>query len=103
MQALSNHHIKDLMGHNIPSPPVNSADLETNWHLFELMIAGEELKNQQQPSQPISQVTKSDQLQSSMAPKMRGSINDTTKAKAHAVAEAKRKATEEEKKLSALQ
>ena len=38
-----------------------------------------------------------------MAPKMRGSINDTTKAKAHGVAEAKRKVVEEEKKLSMLQ
>ena len=38
-----------------------------------------------------------------MAPKMHGSVNDTTKAKAWAAAEAKKKAAEEEKKLSALQ
>lgn len=38
-----------------------------------------------------------------MAPKIRGSINDTTKAKSRAAAEAKGKAAEEENKLSALQ
>jgi len=37
-----------------------------------------------------------------MAPKMHESINDTAKAEACAVAEAKRKVAEEEKKLSAL-
>ena len=45
MQASSNHHIKDPMGHNKPSPLINTKDLETNWHLFELKIAGEKLKN----------------------------------------------------------
>lgn len=34
---------------------------------------------------------------------MRGSIKDTGKAKSHAVAKAKKKAVEEDKKLSTLQ
>ena len=38
-----------------------------------------------------------------MAPKMHRSINDAAKAKAQAIAEVKKKATEEEKKLSVLQ
>ena len=38
-----------------------------------------------------------------MVPKMRGSINDTAKAKARATIEAKEKVTKEENKLSALQ
>ena len=38
-----------------------------------------------------------------MAPKMHGSINNATKAKAGDVVKAKTKAVEEEKKLSALQ
>ena len=38
-----------------------------------------------------------------MAPKMCGSINDEAKAKARAIAEPKKKAVEEEKKLSTLQ
>ena len=29
-QALSNHHIKDVLGHNRLSPPINTKDLETN-------------------------------------------------------------------------
>ena len=53
MQASSNHHIKDSMGCNRPSPPINSEDIKTNWHLFELTTAREELRDQQQPSQPI--------------------------------------------------
>ena len=38
-----------------------------------------------------------------MAPKMRGSINDTAKAKARVAVEAKKQAVEEETKLTALQ
>ena len=38
-----------------------------------------------------------------MAQRMRGSINDTANAEARVAVEAKRKATEEEKKLSVLQ
>ena len=38
-----------------------------------------------------------------MAPKMRGSTNDAAKAEACAAVEAKRKAAEEEKNMSALQ
>ena len=38
-----------------------------------------------------------------MAPKMRGSLTDTTKSKARAAAEAKRKVVEDEKKMSSLQ
>ena len=45
-QASSNHRIKDSMGRDRQSPPINSEDLKTNWHLFKLMIVGEELKNQ---------------------------------------------------------
>ena len=38
-----------------------------------------------------------------MAPKMRGSVNDATKAKSHAVAKEKKKIAEEEKKLLTIQ
>lgn len=38
-----------------------------------------------------------------MAPKMRGSINDVAKAKPYTIAEAKKKAFKEEKKMSAIQ
>lgn len=91
------------MGRDKLLPPINTEDLETNWHLFELMIAGGELKNPQQQNLPISQPTNSEQLQSTMAPKMHGNINETTKAKAHTTAEAKKKEAEEENKLSTLQ
>lgn len=101
--ASTNHHIEGVMGHDKLSLPINTKDLEMDWHLFELTIAGEELKYQQQQSIPNSQTTESKQLQTIMAPKMHGSINDAAKAKAHAVAKAKKKATEEEKKLLALQ
>lgn len=103
VQASSTHHIKGLMGRDRPSPPINSEDLETNWHLFELTIAVEERNDQQQQGQPMFQPTKLDQLHSSMALKMRGSINDPSKAKSRVAMEAKRKAVEEEKKLSTLQ
>ena len=90
------------MGHDSLSPPINPKDLEWDWHLFELTIMGEKLEDQQQQSPPKSQTSKSKQLQTNMAPKVCGSINNATKAKAHAAAEAKKKAIEEEKKLSAL-
>ena len=101
-QASSNHHIKGVMGHDRLTLPINTKDLETNWHFFELMITGGELKNLQQQSLPISQPTKWEQLQLTMAPKMRGNINDTVKAKARAMVEAKKKEATEEKKLSVL-
>ena len=90
------------MGHDRLSPPINTEDLEMDWHLFELTIVGEELKNQQQQSNPISQPTESKQLQVVMAPKMHTSVNEAAKAKGRATTEAKKKAVEEEKKLSAL-
>ena len=37
-QAFSNHHIKDSMGCDKPSLPINREDLETNCHLFKLTI-----------------------------------------------------------------
>ena len=47
-------------------------------------------------------MTELKELQTIMAPKICGSINDAKKAKAHAAAEAKKKVTKEENKLSAL-
>jgi hypothetical protein len=102
-KVLFTYHIKDTMGHDLPSPPINSEDLETNWHLFELRISAEELKDHNYPSQPKLQPIKSNHSYSTMALKMRGSINDATKAKARAIVEPKKKATEEEKKMSMLQ
>ena len=46
-QASANHHIEDAMGHDMLSLPINTEYLEMDWHLFELTIAGEELKDQQ--------------------------------------------------------
>ena len=91
------------MGHDKLSPPINSEDFEMDWHLFELTTTGEELRYQQQQSIPNSQMTESKQLQTIMAPKMHGSINDAAKDKACAAAEAKKKVAEEDKTLSSLQ
>ena len=44
-QASANHRIEDAMRHDRLSPPINIKDLETDWHLFELIIIGGELKN----------------------------------------------------------
>jgi hypothetical protein len=43
--ASANHRIEDAMGHDRMSPPINTEDLEMDSHLFELTIAGEELKD----------------------------------------------------------
>ena len=99
----STDHIKGTMGHDLPSPPINSEEIETNWHLFELRIAIEEMKDQNHPSQPMLQPTESNHSHSTTTPKMRGNINDATKAKACTVTKEKKKKIEEEKKMSALQ
>ena len=80
--ASANHRINGAMGHESMSLPINTEDLEWDWHLFELTIAGEELREQRQKSPPNSQNPKSKQFQTYMAPKMRGSVNDIVKAKA---------------------
>ena len=100
--ASTNYHIEGMMGHDSLSGPINTEDLEWDWHLFELTIAGEELRKQRQKSPPNSQKPESKQFQTNMAPKMCGSVNDAVKAKARAATEAKKKATEEDKKLSVL-
>ena len=46
--ASANHHIEVTMGHDRLSPPINTEDLELDWHLFELTIIGEEPRDQQQ-------------------------------------------------------
>ena len=51
-QSSTTYHIKDVMGCDLPPPPINNEELKTNWHLFELKIAAEELKDQNRPSQP---------------------------------------------------
>ena len=102
-QASANHCIEEVMGHDRLSLPINIEDLKMDWHLFELTIMGEELKNQQKQSIPISQLTELKQLHVIMAPKMHGSVNDAAKAKACATVEAKKKVAEEEKQLSTLQ
>lgn len=60
--ASANHCIEGTMGHDRLSPPINIEDLELDWNLFELTIAGEELRDQQQQSTPKSQTTKSKKL-----------------------------------------
>ena len=87
----------------LTSSAINIEDFKRVWHLFELKIVVEEPNDQNRPSKSNLQPTKSNQLNSAMAPKMRGSINEATKSKAQVVAEAKKKATEEEKKMYALQ
>ena len=92
--ASANQRIEGAMGHDRLSPPINTKDLEMDWHLFELTITGEELRDQEQQSTPKSQMTEAKQLQTDMAPKMRGSVNDVAKAKALAAVKAKKKAIE---------
>ena len=41
--ASANYHTEGLMGHDSVSPPINTEDLEWDWHFFELKIVGEEL------------------------------------------------------------
>ena len=55
--ASTNHRIEGAMGHDSLSSPINTEDLEWDWHLFELTIAGEELRDQQQQSTLKSQTT----------------------------------------------
>ena len=45
--ASANYRIEGAMGHGNLSPPINIEDLEWDSHLFELTIAGEELREQQ--------------------------------------------------------
>ena len=45
--ASANYRIEGMMGHDNLSPPINTEDLEWDWHLFELTIAGEELREKQ--------------------------------------------------------
>ena len=97
--ASANYCIEGSMGHDNLSLPINTEDLDQDQHLFELKIAGEELTEQRQKSPTNSQKPEPKQLLIDMAPKMRGSVNNVAKSKARAVAEAKKKATEEEKKL----
>ena len=52
--ASANYHIEGTMGHDSLSPPINTKDLEWDWHLFELTIAGEELREQWQKIPPNS-------------------------------------------------
>lgn len=65
-------------------------------------ISALEPPDQNCPSKFIQQSTKSTKLDSTVAPKMRGSLNDAVKAKARAVVEAKKKVAEDEKKVSSL-
>ena len=89
--ASANYRIEGVIGHDSLSPPINTKVLEWDWHLFELTIAGEEIREQQQKSPPNSQKTESKQLQTDMAPKMCGSINDAAKAKARLQPKQRRK------------
>jgi len=43
--ASTNYHIEGTRGHDRLSPPINTEDLEMDWHLFELTIAGEDLRD----------------------------------------------------------
>ena len=79
------------MVHDSLFSAINTEELESDWHLFEQRIVVLELHDQNFPSKINQQSTKSTQLDSTMAPKMRGSINNATKAKPRAVAEAKKK------------
>ena len=42
----ANYRIEGTMGHDSLSLPINTEELEWDWHLFELTIAGEELREQ---------------------------------------------------------
>jgi len=41
-QASTTYHIKDVMGCDLPSPDINTEELESDWHLFEQRIVAEE-------------------------------------------------------------
>ena len=46
LHATANYHIEGAMGHDSLSPLINTEDLEWDWHLFQLTIAGEERREQ---------------------------------------------------------
>ena len=102
-QVSTTYCIKDMMGCELPSSAINTEEFESDWHLFELRITAKEPNDQNQPSKSNLQLTKSNQPHSTMATKMRGSINNATKSKSQVAMKAKKKVVEEEKNMYALQ
>ena len=92
-----------MMGHDSLFPAINTKELESDWHLFEQRIVAPESHDHNCQSKINQQSTKSTQSDSTMALKMRGSINDTAKSKDRAAADHKKNVVEEEKKMSSLQ
>ena len=41
-KALTTYRTKDMMGCDLPSLAINTEELESDWHLFELRIVAEE-------------------------------------------------------------
>lgn len=102
-QVSTNYRINGTMRQDSLLPAINTEDLESDWHLFEQIIFAPEPLDQNCASKFNLQSTKFTQPDSAMAPKMRDSLPDATKAKDRAVVEARKKATKDEKKMSSLQ
>ena len=101
-QVSASHHINGLMTQGPLLPAINTKDLESDRQLFEKRIFAPELPDQNCANEFKLPTTNLSQLDSTMAPKMRCSMSDAAKAKARAVAEARKKSIEDEKKMSSL-
>lgn len=98
-----NYRINGAMGQDSLLPDINTEEIESNWHLFEQRIYAPEPPNQNCASKFNQESTKFIQSDLAMAPKMRGSLTNITKAKAQEATKAKKKAAKDEKKMSSLQ
>ena len=81
-QSLTNYRINGVMGQDSLFLAINMEEIESDWNLFEQIIFAPESPNQNCPSKFNQQSTKFTQSDSPMAPKMRGSLKEATKAKA---------------------
>ena len=83
-------------------PAINTKDLKSDWQLFEQIISAPEPPDQNRANEFKLPTTNLSQLDSTMAPNMRGSVSDTAKSKSWEVVEPRKKAGEDEKKMSSL-
>lgn len=102
-QVSANHRINGLMGHDPLLLAINVKDLENDWKLFKYIISAPKPPNQNYADEFKLPTTNLSQPDSTMAPKMRGSVSNSAKAKAWAIIEARKKVIEDEKKMSSLQ
>ena len=90
-QISTSYCINGMMGQDSLLPSINMKEIESDCYLFEQRISTPESPNQNCSSKFNQQSTKFPQLDSSMAPKIRGSLIDAAKSKAREASEAKSK------------